>query len=351
MKKTLFLTIIFCAICILPFSVSASGIISAFNVEPLESTVGEVGDYGLEVVLTGSVASGTTMAFLFMDENSQAADSFDVSTGSLIDGDLTGAIYSTDGPANVYIQVNQDLSAGTYNFGFSDITNSSDAGTYKLGMGFGTNFGTATDYTESNTFNLVDANPFTALTFSLDSNFKEVKTDGSFGFTTTGLSTGDEFYIMFGDSLDTEPEDMDIDFSNASFSSSDGFNVSCSTLGDMTAMIVCSVNQTVPAGTHTLTFTKAVNPSVVSAQYFASVTAEQPSPTANFTRTDLYTYKNIGKLKKKKILIKKKKSGRPLIKIKKRKLDTNWNKVKLYGKNKKKWERVKTKSFKSMVDF
>ena len=161
MKKTLYLTIIFCAVFVyLPFSASASGIISAFNVEPTEATAGQIGDYGLEVVLTGPVASGTTMAFLFMDENSQAADSFDVSAGSLIGGDLTNATFSTDGPANIYVQVNQNLSAGTYNFGFSDITITDEVGTYKLGMGFGTNFGSATDYTESNTFEIVDANPF-----------------------------------------------------------------------------------------------------------------------------------------------------------------------------------------------
>ena len=249
-----------------------------------------------------------------------------------------------------------DIPAGDYTGVISNLGLSDTAGTYSFGLSSNLE-GEAV--TESDEFIITSGltNFFTDISVSGNA-VAGAKSDHTYTVTSpTLIPKLTNFFITWSGSHFNGPDASGFNYSNIAVSSDDFPNLICEAMVGLPSILSCAVNGSndFAAGSYDFTLTKVVNPSIVG-DYTPAIALEMDL-SADYTngKADFTTH-NVGKLKKKKIKIKKKKSRRPQIKLTKRKLDTNWVKLKLFVKKsskieasaKKKWKRKKTFNYKKL---
>ena len=353
MKKTLFLTIVFCAVFMyLPFGAQAEDAnVSLIVVNVNDGTIGATANYTCEIEVVNSLSSGDSINLLFSEDGTFTPHGgFNLSGAEFsstgVYADLT---IEPVGDGSLRLDLTADLAVGGYIFNLDNIVNTSTVGTYNLEVSTG-----GVDFSYD-TFEIAEAtNPFSIFSYSSNSLVSGGKTNVSYGLTITdSLVVGDSFYLVYATDGDVPPEEIGFDLSNSVFTSSD-MTLTCGGVPDA-SVVLCAVGADVSAGSYTINATKVINAEV--GNYRVGITDEQPSATANYTFSEWKAVFDLGKLKKKKVKVKELSSGKLRVKAKKRVAGSNWFKTKLLAKKSskveasasKKWKKIKTFRYKKKI--
>ena len=326
--------------------------ISSVTFTPGSTEVGATVDAEIAVTLDNPLVNGLGVKFAFIDTTASVYSEetgFDFSNASFSSDNLKNMTYKSNGAgATCEIRATADIPAADYTFTLSNIVLTDTIGTYTFIMT--TDSSEDPKYTESDEFTIAApyVSPEYFSTFSVSGNeVVSVKTDQQIDFTIgVAAPPSTPFYISWNADHFTDPADSGFDYSNIEVVSEELTLLTCAP-DPTNAVLECDLGAealAIPPGDYSFTVQKVVNPSTV-ADYTPSI---ELYGGENLVQGDIYTTHNIGKLKKKKIKVLKKKSKRPQFKAKKRITDTNWNKVKLMKKKGKKYEKVKTFNFKKL---
>ena len=325
--------------------------VTAVTFEPTSTVAGATVDADITFTTMNTISSGVGATFAFLETSGtvdpdQTGFDFSSSTISINIADFDYSAYV--GGATAAFTPTANLAPGTYTGTISNIVLTENVGTYTFGIT--TKSGENATYTESDEFTI--AAPYTSpeyfSAFSVSGNeVAGAKTDQQVDFTIgVAAPPSTPFYISWDADHFTDPADSGFDYSNIEVVSEELTLLTCAP-DPTNAVLECDLGAealAIPPGDYSFTVQKVVNPSTV-ADYTPSI---ELYGGENLVQGDIYTTHNIGKLKKKKIEVLKKKSKRPQFKAKKRITDTNWNKVKLMKKKGKKYEKVKTFNFKKL---
>ena len=306
MKKTIILSIIFCALFVyLPFAAQAeSATVTAVSVTPGSLLAGnESTIHDIEFTTTGTMGAGFPFWFTYVTESMGIAD-FNCDTAVLNSSDFGATLSCVD--VNFALEVGDAVSAGTYSFQL-ELTNASTAGTYQL-MGY-TN-GSYTDGTASDTFTLTgegDANPISSVIITNSSlvagttNNMDVAFEGSFKSKDTLT------FIISAENV--SPADSGFDFSTATFTSDTDGKLSCAANSLVPAIFQCTSSTDLVNGTYTISAAGVTNTSTPGI-YTGSLTIDSLDSITTYTSADPFTITALTKpkkFKKKQIKIKNKK--------------------------------------------
>ena len=356
MKKTIILSIVFCALfAYMPFAAQAADdpSISSVSVTPTSSAVGATETYTASFTTTATLSNGTTIYLYGFEPGGGETLSFanTVPTSSTVPPGFTYETSMEDVVMNITLP--GALAPGTWSFVLPDVINPSTDATMVFGVttevpGEDSNVTYADDSIIIGSGSS-DSLPFSAIELSANAIADE-RVDYTFAITLSDTLPAD---TSFGINVYKEDEDDVVaDFNDMELdeASSEIPGLTCDVGYQGEAADCTTGDQDLEPGTYNFILKKITNPEQIGDVY-AQILYRPDGEGGDLEYIESenpLTIHNIGKLKKKKIEVLKKKSKRPQFKAKKRITDTNWNKVKLMKKKGKKYEKVKTFNFKKL---